>query len=144
MKKIVLIIGAILVGVFILIQFVPYGHDHYNPPVINTPNWDNAQTADLAQHACYECHSNQTEWPWYSYIAPTSWLVEYDVQHARVNLNFSEWSTYQLMAGDAVAMVQAGKMPPWRYWILHPDAHLTDAQRQQLIQGLQALESQSQ
>jgi len=144
MKKGLLIIGAILVGVFILMQLVPYGHDHTNPPVVSTPNWDSPQTAALAQHACYDCHSNQTVWPWYSYVAPVSWLLERDVQQGRENMNFSEWSNYQLMAGDATSMVQSGKMPPAQYLLIHSDARLTDAEKQQLIQGLQALAAQSQ
>jgi hypothetical protein len=142
MKKGLLIIGAILVGVFILIQLVPYGHDHTNPPVVSTPNWDNAQTQAIAEKACYDCHSNQTTWPWYSNIAPVSWLVLRDVQEGRQNMNFSEWSTYQGMASDAAAVVQRGRMPPAQYLIIHADARLTDAEKQQLIQGLQALAAQ--
>lgn len=143
MKKGLLIIGIILVGVFGLIQLVPYGHDHTNPPVVSTPSWDSAQTQAIAEKACYDCHSNQTVWPWYSNVAPVSWLVLRDVQEGRLNLNFSDWSNYQLMAGDAAAVVQSGKMPPAQYLIIHSDARLTDAEKQQLIQGLQTLAAQS-
>ena len=91
-KKIVLgvFIGLIVGG--ILIQFLPYGHDHTNPPVTAEPQWDNQQTRDLVTRACYDCHSNQTTWPWYSNIAPLSWLIQHDVEEGRSRLNFTEWN----------------------------------------------------
>ena len=91
-KKIVLgvFIGLIVGG--ILIQFLPYGHDHTNPPVTAEPQWNSQQTRDLVTRACYDCHSNQTTWPWYSNIAPISWLIQHDVEEGRSRLNFTEWN----------------------------------------------------
>ena len=89
--KIVLwVVVALIVG-FGLIQLVPYGRDHTNPPVTSEPAWDSPQTKALAQKACFDCHSNETVWPWYSSIAPGSWLIYRDVVEGRGNLNFSEW-----------------------------------------------------
>ena len=68
--------GAIVTGaLFVLIQFVPYGRDHDNPPVTAEPDWGSPATLRLVRAACYDCHSNETEWPWYSNIARMSWLV---------------------------------------------------------------------
>jgi hypothetical protein len=140
-KKIVLgvFIGLIVGG--ILIQFLPYGHDHTNPPVTAEPQWDSQQTRDLVVRACYDCHSNQSSWPWYSNIAPISWLIQHDVQQGRARLNFSQWGASGRGAGDAAEQVQRGTMPQWYYVLLHPAANLTSAEKQILIQGLQASSS---
>ncbi len=137
-KKIVLgvFLGLIIGGV--LIQFIPYGHDHINPPVSAEPQWNSQQTRDLVTRACYDCHSNQTTWPWYSNIAPISWLIQHDVQEGRARLNFSQLGTSRRGAGDAAEQVQRGTMPQWYYVFLHPTANLTPAEKQMLIQGLQA------
>lgn len=130
-------VGLIVIGV--LIQLVPYGRDHTNPAVTAEPQWDSQQTRDLAVRACFDCHSNQTTWPWYSNIAPVSWLVQRDVDEGRSNLNFSQWSALRRGAGDASEQIQRGSMPPWFYVMLHPSAGLSDADRQALIQGLNSL-----
>jgi hypothetical protein len=137
-KKIVLgvLIGLIAGG--ILIQFLPYGHDHTNPPVTAEPQWDSQQTHELVARACYDCHSNQTTWPWYSNIAPVSWLIQHDVEEGRSRLNFTEWNQPQREVDNAARQVQRGAMPPSYYGIMHPTANLTPDEKQALIQGLQA------
>ncbi len=136
-KKIVLgvLIGLIAGG--ILIQFLPYGHDHTNPPVTGQPQWDSQQTRDLVTRACYDCHSNQTTWPWYSNVAPLSWLIQHDVEAGRSRLNFTEWNQSQRGVENAARQVQSGTMPQWYYVVLHPTASLTPAEKQTLVQGLQ-------
>ena len=74
-------------GVLLIIQFVPYGRDHTNPPVIAEPAWDSPQTRALFFRACADCHSNETTWPWYSTIAPASWLITRDVMEGRATFN---------------------------------------------------------
>ena len=69
-KKVILIVLIVAVGGFLLIQFVPFGRDHTNPPVVQEPKWDSPATRELAKRACFDCHSNETVWPWYSNIAP--------------------------------------------------------------------------
>ena len=137
-KKIALgvLIGLIVGG--ILIQFLPYGHDHTNPPVTAEPQWNSQQTRGLAARACYDCHSNQTTWPYYSNIAPLSWLIQHDVEEGRSRLNFTEWNQPQREVDNAARQVQRGAMPQWYYVMLHPTANLTPAEKQALIQGLQA------
>jgi hypothetical protein len=68
-----------LLGAFLLVQLVPYGRDHSNPPATGEPTWDAPETRALAKQACFDCHSNETEWPAYASIAPVSWLVQRDV-----------------------------------------------------------------
>jgi len=129
--------GAILAG-FLLIQLVPYGHDHTNPPVTGEPAWDSSATKALAQRACFDCHSNETAWPWYSNVAPVSWLLQRHVTEGRERLNFSTWGTGHQEVEHAARLIQQGEMPPWDYLLLHPAARLGDAEKAQLISGLQA------
>ncbi|HEU5321850.1 MAG TPA: heme-binding domain-containing protein, partial [Methylomirabilota bacterium] len=97
------------------IQLVPYGRDHTNPPVTREPGWDRPQTRALAVRACFDCHSNQTVWPWYSSLAPVSWLLQRDVDEGRRALNFSEWDRRQGEAHESAKTVRKGEMPPWFY-----------------------------
>ncbi|MCS7289657.1 MAG: heme-binding domain-containing protein [Roseiflexus sp.] len=133
-------IGALagLMGLLLLIQFIPYGRDHTNPPVIAEPAWDGPQTRALFFRACADCHSNETKWPWYSTIAPASWLITRDVMRGRAAFNVSEWGRPDNEGDDAAKLVQNGEMPPWFYLPLHPEANLSPVERQQLINGLLA------
>ncbi len=135
-KKIALGILVGLLAIFAIIQLVPYGRDHGNPPVMAEPAWDRPETRALAARACFDCHSNETTWPWYSHVAPASWLVQDHVDDGRQVLNFSEWNRPQDEADEAAEEVQEGEMPPQSYLWLHPEARLSDAERQQLVAGL--------
>lgn len=128
--------GIVIVVLFAAIQLVPYGWVHTNPPVRAEPAWDSPQTRQLAVRACYNCHSNETVWPLYSYIAPISWLIRRNVEEGRAKLNFSEWDRPQEDGEEAAETVQEGSMPPRDYLWLHPEARLTAAERQALVQGL--------
>lgn len=123
--------------VFIAIQFVPYGRDHDNPPVTGEPDWDSAVTKQLAVDACFSCHSNETDWPWYSNVAPLSWLVQKDIDEGREALNFSEWDRDQDEADEAAEIVADGEMPPLRFELAHSEARLSDSERRRLIEGLE-------
>lgn len=125
-----------LVVALLLIQFVPYGHAHSNPRVQAEPRWNSTQTRALVTRACYDCHSNQTTWPWYSSIAPVSWLIQNDVDAGRARLNFTQWTQPQRSAGRAAEVVRSGRMPPWYFLVLHPRAQLSSSEKQALIQGL--------
>jgi hypothetical protein len=130
---------VVLAGVvlLLLIQLVPYGRDHSNPPVTQEVRWDSARTKELAFGACYDCHSNLTEWPWYSNVAPVSWLVYADVQGGREALNFSQWDQPQGEASEIVESVREGEMPPLQYKPLHPAGRLSSAEREELARGLE-------
>jgi len=129
MKKTKIVVAALAVAVF-AIQLVPV--DRSNPPV-ETDLGAPAEVARILRTSCYDCHSNETVWPWYSHVAPFSWLVASDTSEARGKLNFSTWNRYS-PAQRALLMTrlahEAGRdMPPWYYTIKHTDARLSDAQR---------------
>jgi hypothetical protein len=135
------ILGAsvlVLGGAIFVAQLVPYGRDHTNPPTIAEPRWDSPTTRLLAQRACFDCHSNETRWPWYSNVAPTSWLLQAHVDEGRRVLNFSEFVTSFEDADEAGEAVREQSMPPRSYLVLHPEARLSPAERQALARGLDA------
>ena len=134
--KLVLFGFIAAIGLALLIQLIPYGRDHTNPPVSGEPNWDSPQTQALAKRACFDCHSNETVWPWYSNIAPVSWLVYHDVEEGRRELNFSEWnSSHHEETGEIIEAIQEGKMPMPIYLLQHPEAKLSATEKQALIDG---------
>lgn len=140
-KKYILIATLTLVSGLLLLQLVPYARDQDNPPVLSEPDWDSQQTRDLAERACFDCHSNETEWPWYSQVAPLSMLVWRDVVEGREALNFSEWGIGETEAEDVeeiVEQISTGQMPPTRYLLLNPGAELSELEQTQLINGIVA------
>jgi len=124
LRIIVIVVIIVLIG----IQFVPV--DKTNPPVtgeIKAPE----NVMQILRNSCYDCHSNEVKWPWYSNVAPMSWLVAYDVDEAREHMNFSEWASYSTedKAEDIEEIweeVEEGNMPLWYYLPLHPEAKLSD------------------
>ncbi len=136
MKKILLILLIVLITGFLLIQLVPYGRNHTNPPVVAEPAWDSPQTRVYFMQVCGDCHSNETVWPWYSNIAPVSWLVQRDVDEGRSYLNISEWGTREFEAEDSAELYKEGEMPPAQYLPTHPKARLSDNDRGAFLQGL--------
>ncbi len=121
-----------LLILFIGVQFVPREAERDNPPsteMISGPR----EVVDILRQACFDCHSNETHWPFYSYVAPMSWLVISDVAGARSRLNFSEWEG--LRAGfqkrftrKIVERVEAGEMPLWQYRAVHWGARISPEQ----------------
>jgi hypothetical protein len=105
--------------------------------VVQEPAWDSPETRALAKRACFDCHSNETVWPWYSNIAPVSWLVARDVTEGRDAMNFSDWGQTAQRGQKVARQVQRGAMPPSFYPPMHPTAQLTADERDQLIAGLQ-------
>ena len=129
--------GLGLALTFIAIQLVPYGRDHHNPPMGAEPAWDSPDTRALAKRACFDCHSNETEWPVYSTVAPVSWLIQHDVSEGREVLNFSEWQRPQQEAKEASEEVLEGAMPMPIYRLMHAHARLSEVDRQRLARGLE-------
>ena len=138
LKRILLILVAGLAVAFVAIQLVPYGRPTANPPVRREPAWDSPRTRELAARACFDCHSNQGVYPWYSYVAPVSWLVARDIEAARLKMNFSEWDLPQREAMASVEQIEEGNMPLPIYLPLHPEARLSAEEKQALIRGLEA------
>ncbi len=124
------IIGLAII--FVVIQFIPV--KRYNPPItseINTP----PEVKNVLQRSCYDCHSNETDWHFYSYVAPVSWLVARDVNKGREELNFSEWNKYDNKKRNKKIKeidkeVAEGEMPMKLYLITHPSADLTENEKQ--------------
>ncbi len=133
-------IKMILGGAILLmgaIQLIPYGKNHENPKVLQEVRWDSQQTSTLFYRACGDCHSNKTKWPWYSNVAPVSWMVTHDVQEGRANFNVSMWTHQDVNKGAFAAyQLKKGKMPPFGYLLNHPEAKLGPEDKQNLVSGL--------
>jgi hypothetical protein len=136
MKRTILWIVGVGLVVFLLIQFIPI--ERTNPPVTREVKWDSQETRALAQRACFDCHSNETVRPWYAYVAPVSLLLAKDMQEGRSQLNFSEWDKTFVDVREIAEVIESGYMPLPQYLLMHPEAKLTDAEKQQLITGLEA------
>jgi mono/diheme cytochrome c family protein len=129
--------SGIAVVVLLLLQVLPIMQPS-NPPVVQEPAWDRPETRILAKRACFDCHSNETVWPWYAKVAPISWLVVYDVREGRAEFNFSDWYPGDVTGRMVDKEIRSGKMPLPRYLLFHPEARLTDAEKDQLRAGLMA------
>lgn len=124
------------VGLLVLLaaQLVPV--DRSNPPVrADVPSPPEVKA--ILQRSCYACHSNETVWPWYGYVAPVSWALAKDVRDARHELNFSTWKAYrhderERLLEEILDQIDEGHMPPWSYLLLHPDARVTRQERDTL------------
>ncbi|MFN8536256.1 MAG: heme-binding domain-containing protein [Thermomicrobiales bacterium] len=113
-------VGGMLIALFLLLQAVPYGRAHENPGVVREPPWDSPRTRELAVRACFDCHSNESAWPWYSNVAPASWYVQRHVEEGREKLNFSEFGIGAQETSESDQVVRFGTMPPGYYTPLHP------------------------
>lgn len=124
-----------VVGVLAAMQLVRFPHE--NPPLAG-PMQPPADVEPLLRRACYDCHSHETRWPWYSQIAPVSWLLQRDVVDGRKHLDFSTWASLaperrakkQRSCGK---QVEEGEMPLWFYLPLHPEAKLTPEEKAKII-----------
>jgi mono/diheme cytochrome c family protein len=126
-----------LLVLFALIQVVPYGRSHTNPATTKEPAWDSPATRRLFMDACGDCHSNATKWPWYSNVAPVSWMTQRDVDGGRSQFDVSNWDRPQdVSSQDMAEAIRGGSMPPWFYTPMHPAARLSSAERDRLIAGL--------
>jgi hypothetical protein len=142
-RRNVLTVVIALIVLFVVFQLIPWGSivpafARTNPPVTAQIQWNSAETEQLVRATCYDCHSNETVWPWYSQIAPVSWLVAHDVNEGRENLNFSTHTADQISPDELVEQIERGSMPPASYPLLHPGANLSQQQKDTLIAGLQA------
>jgi Haem-binding domain len=121
----------IAAGLLVALQLIPLPRT--NPPVESAlPAPPEVQA--ILDRACMDCHSHATTWPWYAYVAPVSWLVVYDVEHAREHLNLSRWDGYtpkrqRKLVREMWEEVEEGEMPLPPYLLMHPEAKLTDADK---------------
>ena len=134
--------GALLTfALLVLAQAIPYGRDHTNPPVTKAARFPSAKVAQIVTDSCADCHSNVTKWPWYTIVAPVSWLVQSDVDGGRQRLNFSQWDNAQSPVAELVDKIRSGEMPPLKYRVMpnHKAARLSASEKQTLIDGLRRL-----
>jgi hypothetical protein len=128
-------VGIILLVALIGIQFVPI--ERTNPPVeIDVPV--SAELKAVLRRSCYDCHSNETRWPWYAHIAPVSFLIASDVKEGRRQVNFSVWSQYTVSRRarklkEITEQVEQNKMPQWYYVLVHPEAKLSAGDKEMIV-----------
>jgi len=132
---------AIIVAAIIIIQLIPTRR----PEVITINENDLVTNNDvpdtvalLLKNACYDCHSNESKYPWYSYVAPVAWLVNRDIRLGREELNFSDWESLSKMdkatiLEEIVDVVESGAMPMSIYVLMHPDSKLSVKERELLL-----------
>ena len=102
-----------------------------------------ADISTILKTSCYDCHSNQPVYPWYTNVAPLSWWIKHHINEGSHHLNFSEWGTYSLKRKDhkleeCVEMIEEGEMPMSSYTIMHGEAKLSQAQKILLIDWFKA------
>jgi mono/diheme cytochrome c family protein len=125
-----------LVIVMQLVRFIVPEFKLDNPPVKQAVEWDSPQAEQLWKTACADCHSNETAYPAYAYVAPVGWLVALDTHQGRREINISEDNRINFR--EMIETVREGEMPPAIYTIMHRDADLSDADKDTLISGLRA------
>ena len=142
-KKIILVVVAILV----IIQFIPALPDDYEPNVGQTFTEVNEvpiKVEAILTSACYDCHSHQSKWPWYSYVAPFSFWIGDHVQEGRKHLDFSQWANYSPKKADhkleeIVEELTEGEMPLDSYTWVHSEAQLSESQKTLLVDYVNSL-----
>jgi hypothetical protein len=135
MKRWLFRLGRILVVALVAIQFVPT--QRTNPPVESDVQ-TSGELKTILRRACYDCHSNETVWPWYSHIAPISFLIANDVKEGRRELNFSTWDQYDEQRKarklkEIVEQIEENKMPQWYYILMHPEAKLSESDKEIIL-----------
>ena len=137
-----------LLAILVVIQF--FGINKTNPPVNKSEDFialmsPPAEVANTLKAACYDCHSHETKYPWYTSVAPLSWWIGNHIEHGREHLNFSTWNAYDAeekehKAHECYEEVEKGKMPLKPYVNMHPEARLTDKQKEALISWFKSVE----
>ena len=146
MKKVL----VVLVVAFVIMQF--FRIDKTNPAP--TPGMDflnikktPESTAKLIRNGCYDCHSNESKYPWYSNIQPFAWLLKDHIDKGRKELNFSNFATYEPKRQahklkEAAEFVENGEMPLESYLLMHPEAKFTDAEKKEMVDYFKYIEEE--
>lgn len=129
--------NTLLIGAAVLVSMQFIRPARYNPPIDHTQTLqahlsEQSPAVSVVNRACRDCHTNETTWPWYSNVAPVSWLIVHDVEEGREAVNFSTWGAYpsdqqQKLLKEACEEVSQGEMPMSFYTVLHPEARLSAA-----------------
>lgn len=131
MKKTVL---STMIIIIILIALAGLFAPRSNPPVERTIAWDSTATRKQFMISCGDCHSNETSWPWYSYVGPMAFFVTHNVNEGREHFNISQSKMGE--ADECIEEIQEGEMPPWDYLIFHTEANLNDTSKDEFLNGL--------
>jgi hypothetical protein len=142
-------IAIFLVFLFLVIQSIRIDKttESVNPTTdFITLTSANAEVANTLKIACYDCHSNQPTYPWYTNIAPVSWWIKHHINEGSQHLNFSIWGTYSEKRKnhkleECIEMIEEGEMPISSYTLMHGEAKLTDSQKLQLVEFFKALKN---
>lgn len=143
-KRILIVVAVVIVG----IQFIPRNHDSIIINPVEAFDADNAPSElALLKAACYDCHSNETEYPWYANVQPLALWLDHHVDEGREELNFSIWNTYTFKEMDhkleeSIEMVEKKEMPLSSFTWTHPEARLSDEERLQLTTWFQKLRAE--
>jgi hypothetical protein len=142
----IFITGSLIGGALCVVTLTGLARNS-EPTVVSKPLFQGAEiepaTLALFQRACQNCHSENTEWPWYSKIPPASWMIRKDVGDARRHVNFSNWDSYNSGKQEDFltrigSVVRTGQMPLPRYTLLHKEARLTSQERQVIYEWTRA------
>ena len=137
------------ISVILLVAFIPIDKNNPAPTpqmdfltIKNTPE----TTANLIRNGCYDCHSNETKYLWYSNVQPIAWFLQDHIEEGRKELNFSTFATYEPKRqahklAEAIEQIEKGEMPLDSYIIAHSEAKFSEAQKQEVIQYLKLVES---
>ena len=145
------LIKRILLGLLILLVIAQFIRpDQTNPPVeeaqdfifVNNPP---SEIATTLKAACYDCHSHETKYPWYSQVSPISWWIDHHIEEGREHLNFSIWTTYSPKRKahkmeECYEEVEDGDMPLIGYDLMHAEAKLSDDQKKALVDYFKEME----
>lgn len=140
-RKFWLYFFGIIVVLFVVIQFIPITMpkaEKENPNDLLANVKMPEHVASMFRESCYDCHSNETKFPWYAHIAPSSWLLSRDIREARQRVNFSNWEKLSkiqqiAMLSNVAIEVKNGDMPFWAYPIMHPKARMSKVDRKEMI-----------
>ncbi len=133
---IVLILGVI--------QFIPHEHPTATANLSDMIVVDNAEVKGILDKACMDCHSNETQYPWYAEVTPVNMWIDGHIEHGREHLNFSEWNSLseedrRHAIKETIEVVHEKEMPMLFYWLIHWDAKLTDAERETLVDYFESI-----
>lgn len=140
-------IGIVLLIALILSQFIRI--DNTNPPIESSTEFSTITNAPeeiitILKTSCYDCHSNEVNYPWYTNVAPISWWIKHHIKEGSQHLNFSIWGTYSEKRKDkklkeCVEMIEEGEMPMTSYTIMHEEAKLSSEQKEKLMSWFKSL-----
>lgn len=141
-------ISVALIVLFVLIQFIPVKKNQSTDDdfgILNYYNVDqDGEIASILKTSCYDCHSNNTIYPWYNKIAPVSWYLAKHVNNGKKHLNFSDWkymddAKKEHKIEECIEMILEDEMPLTSYTLIHGDAKLSEAQKESLVSFFESL-----